>query len=33
MSQAAADDRYAGWRDSVSRVLTGRGDGNRSDAT
>jgi len=32
MSQAAADDRYAGWRDAVSRVLTGRGDGDSSDA-
>ena len=26
MSQAAADDRYAGWRDAVSRVLSDRGD-------
>ena len=26
MSQAAADDRYAGWRDAVSRVRSDRGD-------
>ena len=25
MSQAASDDRYAGWRDAVGRVLSGRG--------
>ena len=28
MSQAAADDRYAGWRDAVSRVLSDRADRN-----
>ena len=26
MSQAAVDDRYAGWRDVVSCVLSDRGD-------